>query len=288
MLSGKSKIEKIKVAVIMRAFNEEQFIEKSLSSLLKQDYPIYRIIVINDGSTDRTLEILKSFKEIEIVNRKRKENVEFFTAEEPKIINDGLDRLANEKDCKYIMNLDADHIIPQDYISRIVNEMEKKSNLVVCSGMIKGEYFLIPIHSGRVYRYDYLKKFDLKYPENFAAEDYLILKAQSLGYDIKIFQDIVTEVLRKTKTRYSDPRNYYDIGKGMRALGYAFPYVLIKSAIIGIRNPKSGIFLLKGFFERNVCLYEPEFRKFVRKNQYRNLLHPKLDFYKRGTNLIKN
>jgi len=287
-MSDKSKNERIKVAVIMRAFNEEQFIEKALVSLIKQDFPIYRIIVVNDGSTDRTLEILKSFKEIEIINRKKKDNVEFFTAEEPKIINDGLDKLVNEKDCKYIMNLDADHILPQDYVSRIVKEMEKTPNLVVCSGMIEGEYFVIPVHSGRVYRYDYLKKFDLKYPENFAAEDYLILKAQSLGYEIRIFPDIITRVLRKTKTRYSDPRNYYDIGRGMRALGYAFFYVLIKSAIIGIRNPKSGIFLLKGFFERNTNLYEPEFRKFVRENQYRSLFHPKLDLYKRGTNLIKN
>ena len=88
----------------MRAYNEEQFIEKSLISLLNQNFRPYRIIVINDGSTDKTLEILESFKEIEIINRKRKEKVEFFTSEEPKIINDGLERLANEHDQGFMVN----------------------------------------------------------------------------------------------------------------------------------------------------------------------------------------
>ena len=287
-MTENSDLQNIKVAVVMRAYNEEQFIEKSLISLLNQNFLPYRIIVVNDGSTDRTSEILKSFKEIEIINRKRKEKVEFFTPEEPKIINDGLERLANETDCKYIMNLDADHILPKDYISKMIHNMEKEPDLVVCSGVIEGEYFVIPVHSGRVYRYDYLKKFNLKYPEKFAAEDYLILKAQSMGYKIKIFSDIVTKVLRKTKTRWSDPHSFYDVGRGMKALGYAFPYVLIKSMLIGVKNPKNGIFLLRGFFAKNTQLYEPEFRKFVRKTQYRNLLHLNSEFYKRGTNLIRN
>jgi glycosyltransferase involved in cell wall biosynthesis len=281
------EFQNIKVAVVMRAFNEEKYIEKSLRSLLNQKLSPYRIIIINDGSTDRTLEILNSFKGIEIINRKRKASAEFFTAEEPKIINDGLEKLANESECKYIMNLDADHVLNPDYLLKIISEMEKEPNLVVCSGVIEGEYFVIPVHSGRVYRYDYLKQFSFKYPEKFAAEDYLILKAQSLGYRIKIFPDIMTKVLRKTKTRYSDPQSYYNIGRGMKALGYAFLYVLIKSSIIGIKNPKNGFSLLKGFLAKNVQLYEPELRSFVRKTQYRNLLHPKTEFYKRGANLIE-
>lgn len=287
-MAEKSYLSKIKVAVIMRAFNEEQFIEKSIVSLLNQDFPVYRIIVVNDGSTDKTLDILESFKEIEIINRNRKEKAEFFTSEEPKIINVGLEKLVGETDCKYIMNLDADHIIPKDYLSKIINRMEKEPNLVACSGRIEDEFFVIPVHSGRVYRYDYLKKFNLKYPEKFAAEDYLILKAQSLGYDVRIFSDITTKVLRKTRTRYSDSFSYFDIGRGMKALGYAFFYVLIKSVIIGIKNPKNGMFLLKGYFEKNTELYESDFRKYVRKSQYRNLLNSKSNLYKRGTKLIKN
>jgi glycosyltransferase involved in cell wall biosynthesis len=61
-LTENSDLQNIKVAVVMRAYNEEQFIEKSLISLLNQNFLPYRIIVVNDGSSDRTSEILKSFK----------------------------------------------------------------------------------------------------------------------------------------------------------------------------------------------------------------------------------
>ena len=43
-----------KVSVILPARNEEKFIEKCLSSLVKQDYDNYEIIAINDSSNDST------------------------------------------------------------------------------------------------------------------------------------------------------------------------------------------------------------------------------------------
>jgi chlorobactene glucosyltransferase len=47
-----------KVSVILPARNEEKYIAKCLDSLLAQDYPNFEIIAINDGSTDRTGEII--------------------------------------------------------------------------------------------------------------------------------------------------------------------------------------------------------------------------------------
>jgi len=46
------------VSLILTAFNEESVIVGSVRSLLQLDYPEYEIIVVNDGSTDRTLEVL--------------------------------------------------------------------------------------------------------------------------------------------------------------------------------------------------------------------------------------
>lgn len=47
------------ISILAPAYNEQESIEHSLSSLLKLDYPIYEVIVINDGSKDSTLEVLK-------------------------------------------------------------------------------------------------------------------------------------------------------------------------------------------------------------------------------------
>lgn len=50
-----------KVSVILPARNEEKYIAKCLDTLLAQDYPNYEVVAINDGSTDRTGEIIERY-----------------------------------------------------------------------------------------------------------------------------------------------------------------------------------------------------------------------------------
>jgi len=58
-LSGYNKLSVFpRISVLIPARNEEEKIRDCISSLLKQDYPNYQIIVLNDNSTDRTGEIL--------------------------------------------------------------------------------------------------------------------------------------------------------------------------------------------------------------------------------------
>lgn len=58
------------VSVIVPAYNCERFISETLVSLLEQDYPNIEIIVVNDGSKDATLDILKGFGErIVLINQ---------------------------------------------------------------------------------------------------------------------------------------------------------------------------------------------------------------------------
>jgi chlorobactene glucosyltransferase len=50
-----------KVSVILPARNEEKYIEKCIDSLLKQSYPNFEIVAINDSSSDRTDEIIQRY-----------------------------------------------------------------------------------------------------------------------------------------------------------------------------------------------------------------------------------
>jgi chlorobactene glucosyltransferase len=74
----KSTIIKIfpKVSIILPARNEEKYIARCLDSLLKQDYPNFEIIAINDSSTDRTEVIMQHYAardpRILVVNAKSK------------------------------------------------------------------------------------------------------------------------------------------------------------------------------------------------------------------------
>jgi glycosyltransferase involved in cell wall biosynthesis len=49
------------VSVIVTAYNRENFLAEAIKSVLDQDYENTEIIVIDDGSTDKTAEIAKSF-----------------------------------------------------------------------------------------------------------------------------------------------------------------------------------------------------------------------------------
>lgn len=56
------------VSAIMPVFNAEEFLEAALESLLRQDYEPYEIVVCDDGSTDRSAEILRSYPTIRTVH----------------------------------------------------------------------------------------------------------------------------------------------------------------------------------------------------------------------------
>ena len=61
------------LSIIVPVFNEEQNIGILIENLLKLDFSQTKfdkeIIVINDGSSDRSLEIIQKFKEIKVVNQ---------------------------------------------------------------------------------------------------------------------------------------------------------------------------------------------------------------------------
>jgi len=53
----------MKVSVIIPAYNSSATIKVSLESAINQSYPIYEIIIVNDGSTDHTEDIIKQIME---------------------------------------------------------------------------------------------------------------------------------------------------------------------------------------------------------------------------------
>jgi glycosyltransferase involved in cell wall biosynthesis len=64
----------IAISVLVCAKNEAKNLKKFLPSILEQDYPKFEVVLINDGSTDKTLKVMESFKSqhdnIKIVNVK--------------------------------------------------------------------------------------------------------------------------------------------------------------------------------------------------------------------------
>ena len=105
-----------RVAVLIPAYNEEKVIERTIQGALDSDYPNLRVIVIDDGSKDRTLEIARRvFAAEEAAGR-----VLILTKPnggKAEALNFGLEHIG---DAELFVGIDADTIIAPDAIARMV------------------------------------------------------------------------------------------------------------------------------------------------------------------------
>jgi len=63
-------------SIIIPAYNRDGMIRRSINSILHQTYPFWELIVVNDGSTDDTEEIVKSYKDKRVKYLKNSERLE--------------------------------------------------------------------------------------------------------------------------------------------------------------------------------------------------------------------
>ena len=107
---------KPKVVVLIPAYNEEKVIERTVRAALNSNYPNLRVIVIDDGSRDRTLEVARAaFAREEAAGR-----VLILTkpnAGKAEALNYGIEHIGN---AELFVGIDADTIIASDAISRLV------------------------------------------------------------------------------------------------------------------------------------------------------------------------
>ena len=63
-----------KVSMVLPVYNGEKFLDKSISSALNQTFKDFEFIIINDGSTDNSLKIIKNYQDKRIILIKNKKN----------------------------------------------------------------------------------------------------------------------------------------------------------------------------------------------------------------------
>lgn len=259
-----------RIATIIPARNEEKFIGETLTALLKQDIDDNYIIVVNDGSEDKTKEVVDSFPNIELVNIENRGFDAHGTPILARVINQGLEKLVQEISYDYIMILGSDHVLPSNYIRKIINHMDHNSDIAICSGQIKDEKSKVPRGSGRIVRSDFWKSIGLQYPLKFGFETYLLIKAQQLGYRIEVLNDLISVTNRPTRKSYKK-ETYLSYGKSLRALGYVQLYSLGRIGLISLKNPKGAVYMLQGYTSSDIEFYEEDFRSFLRYIQYGRL-----------------
>lgn len=114
-------INKKLISIIIPVYNCEEFVQKTLNSIVKQDFNDYEIIIVNDGSTDRSLEVIGEFF------NSLKKNIDF------KIIsqkNQGVSAARNNglinSRGEYIYFLDSDDYIEENMFSFLEEKLKIK------------------------------------------------------------------------------------------------------------------------------------------------------------------
>ncbi|MCH7402096.1 glycosyltransferase family 2 protein [Belliella kenyensis] len=112
-----------KVTILLPVFNCEKYVSQAIESILNQSFTDFEFLIINDGSTDSTPEILKEFSDsrIKIINNLSNEGL-------VPTLNRGI-TLANGE---YIFRMDSDDVSHRERIKRQVQFMEINPKVVVC------------------------------------------------------------------------------------------------------------------------------------------------------------
>lgn len=120
--------ENPKVTVLMSVYNGERYLREAIDSILNQTFKDFEFLIINDGSSDRTAEILQGYNTSRIKIIKNESNIGL-----TKSLNKGL-RIARGE---YIARQDADDVSAPDRLEKEVNFLETHQDYAVVGTFVK-------------------------------------------------------------------------------------------------------------------------------------------------------
>ncbi len=159
----------VPISIIVPAYNEEVMIVENVRSLLSLDYPLYEIIVVDDGSKDNTsAKLIEAFGMLPIRRpiqlKVPCQSMEFVyeapTHKVPLTLirkknggkADSLNMGINACKYPYFICIDADSVLQRDSLSKIVKPVLENENVVAVGGAVRPSNS-VEIKNGRVVNY---------------------------------------------------------------------------------------------------------------------------------------
>ena len=117
------------VSVVMSVYNGERYLDDAIASILDQTYSNFEFIIINDGSNDNTLKIIKDYqkqdKRIKLISRQNKGLIAS--------LNEGISIAKG----KYIARMDSDDISLPNRLQEQAQFLDKNSHIDMCGSYIQ-------------------------------------------------------------------------------------------------------------------------------------------------------
>ncbi|MEM8508180.1 MAG: glycosyltransferase [Bacteroidota bacterium] len=278
----------MKVAIVIPAHNEEEFLSDCLDSFVDQSYPPEELILVDDNSSDSTYEIARIFAKkypwITAVQRKSKD-MHLPGKKVVDAFNFGVQQLS--KDFDLIGKFDADILLPINYFEQMRNHFQANWLLGMCSGLL------------------YVKKKDQWVYENIANKDHVrgpvklyfrqvfelmgglrsgtgwdtvdVLLCKYHDFEVRTDDNLMVKHLRPTGFGYHK-KNYRNKGEALYKMRYGLP--LAKLALLKMtlsaRRPtlyvQGMLGYLNAWLQGASRFVTPEEGKFIRKLRWKGIL----------------
>lgn len=164
----------IPVSIIVPAFNEERTVVSTVQSLLKLDYTLYEIILVDDGSTDDTAALLIDKFDLHEINRPIRRQLPcgqekgIYTSRDHKVPitlvkkenggkSDALNMGINASQYPYFICIDADSVLQYDSLAQITAPLVEYDDVVAVGGLVRLANG-VKFKDGRLTRYSLPKK----------------------------------------------------------------------------------------------------------------------------------
>ncbi|MFX1282160.1 MAG: glycosyltransferase family 2 protein [Promethearchaeota archaeon] len=270
-----------KVFIVIPARNEEKSIARTLDAITTQTHPPEKVIVVDDGSRDNTLQVLQnyttpSFQLLVQQRPHRKNGVSLVgTPALATTFNVGFN-IAKNYQFDYIMIVGADIILEKRYIEKMLLEFKKDSTLAIASGQ-NIQMVTNPTHArgaGRLIDSRFWKFYGEKYPVIYGWEDDCLVQSRRMGFKVKNFPKVRFYSMRKPQGTI----DYLNWGRAVRAMKYPFIVAVLRAIRLWLlqhRGIKASIRFLAGYYSspipEHLSAAQQLNREFMRRYQLRKI-----------------
>ncbi len=267
--------------------NEELYIGKTINSVIDQTIRPQQWIIVNDGSTDKTGEIIQSYarKYLWIKEIQNERSASRKIGGQAALMH-GL-KFLNVDNYDYFVRMDGDVTFDPYFFESAFQKFKANLNLGIASGVcyVEEKDRMVEEKNPRfhtrgplkIYRVECYKAIGGLDPEE-GWDTIDEVKANMLDWQTRNFPELKVHHLRKTQTASGTLQGRINIGKTAYYLGY-HPLFLMARAIKNMTKAPyilGGFYMLAGYFggylKKQQRLEDSSFVAFLRKQQINRLL----------------
>lgn len=229
--------------ILTSAYNEERFIEQTIKSVVSQTVPPIRWVIVSDGSTDHTDDIVRNYCAVhKFIRLLRQDSADpHSVVRKARALNLAYEELHNVE-YEFLANLDGDVSFDSRYFEMLLERLHHNSALGIAGGVIQEEHkgsfkdrksnnVRSVAHAAQIVRRECYKNIGGYMPLKYGGEDWCAeVNARMQGWTVNAFTDLKVKHHRRTGAADTAMRHHFRAGMMDFSVGSLPAFELLKCA----------------------------------------------------------